>query len=141
MPKTFDAALLDPARYPQRLEIPTRFADIDINGHINNVAMAAVFEDARVRFVRGLGLADMGVRAVLGAVYIDYVAEAHYPAPFEVAVGVAAIGGASWTISEVALQGGAVRALCRATLVSIEGGKSRPLPEQLRAVLERARLR
>jgi acyl-CoA thioester hydrolase len=138
MPKNYDAALLDAARYPHRLEVPTRFADVDINGHINNVAMAAVFEDARVRFfTMGLGLREMGVRAVLGAAYIDYISEAHYPAAFDVGVGVESIGRASWTISEVALQGGAVRALCRATLVCTDGERAQPLAANVRAVLER----
>ncbi|MEN9926893.1 MAG: hypothetical protein RL268_3019 [Pseudomonadota bacterium] len=45
-----DAALLDAARYPFAHTITTRFADIDPNQHLNNVALAAMMEDARVRF-------------------------------------------------------------------------------------------
>jgi len=51
-----DPALFDPARYPFGNSVTTRFADLDPNGHINNVAMAAVFEDARLRFLTAVGL-------------------------------------------------------------------------------------
>jgi acyl-CoA thioesterase FadM len=50
MAKSFDPALLEPERYAFSVEITARFADMDSNGQINNVALAAAFEDARVRF-------------------------------------------------------------------------------------------
>jgi len=39
--------LLNRSRYAFRHEITTRFADVDPNQHINNVALFAAFEDAR----------------------------------------------------------------------------------------------
>ena len=41
---------LDPAAYPHHDVIQTRFQDLDVLGHINNVAWAALFETARIRF-------------------------------------------------------------------------------------------
>jgi len=45
---------LDPATYPHHDIIQTRFQDLDVLGHINNVAWAALFETARVRFYHTL---------------------------------------------------------------------------------------
>jgi hypothetical protein len=72
-----DPALLDAARYPFDLEITTRFADLDPNDHINNVAIAAVLEDARVRFNEALGFRTVirSLRAMVASVSIDYLAQ------------------------------------------------------------------
>jgi acyl-CoA thioester hydrolase len=51
---------LDPASYPTHVEMQTRFQDMDINGHLNNVAFAVLFENARVlvnRTLRPWGIA------------------------------------------------------------------------------------
>ena len=47
-----DPALLDPARYPFRCSIETRYRDLDSNLHINNGVMASLLEEGRVRFHR-----------------------------------------------------------------------------------------
>src|SRR3546814_9284076 len=53
-----DSWRLDPASYPVCEAFQTRFQDMDINGHLNNVAFAALFESGRVmmnRHVRPIG--------------------------------------------------------------------------------------
>jgi acyl-CoA thioester hydrolase len=49
----------DLASYPHRLQLATRFSDVDMMGHINNVAMLRYCEEARVELLsslrRGLG--------------------------------------------------------------------------------------
>ena len=141
MVKSFDPALLDPERYSFSVDITTRFADMDSNGHINNVALAAAFEDARVRFDRENGLRSVGgQRVMIAAAYIDYLAQAHYPKPLRIVVGATNIGRSSWSIAELALQDGAPVALCRATLVNTDGVKASPVPDALRANLDRVRV-
>jgi acyl-CoA thioester hydrolase len=142
MAKAFDPALLEPERYTYERTITTRFADVDKNGHINNVALAAAFEDARVRFGMELALrGDGSDRPMVAAVYIDYLAQAHYPKPLCVKVGILSLGRSSWAVAELALQEGKPCALCRATLVNTDGVRARPLSEDVRATLERLRLR
>ena len=46
---------LDLSRYPDLEEVQTRFQDLDPMGHLNNVAFAAMFEHARVRYNQRLG--------------------------------------------------------------------------------------
>ena len=126
--------LLDPARYRFTHELQTRFSDVDPNQHINNVAMAAAFEDARVRFDRVAGLraryADF--RVMIVAAHIDYLAEAHYPASLFIHIAVVAIGRSSWTVGQLAMQEERPRAFCRATVVATDGERSTPLPQDLR---------
>jgi acyl-CoA thioester hydrolase len=137
--------LLDPSAYPFVNEITTRFADVDPNQHINNVAIAAAFEDSRVRLDMRGDLRDReryhGVRVVVAAAYIDYLAEAHYPAPLRIHGGVIAIGRSSWTVGQLAMQEGQPRAFCRATLVSTDGSKAQPIPDTLRHWLEQSQVK
>lgn len=138
-----DPALLDLTRYPFRHLVTTRFADIDPNHHINNVAMAAALEDARARFDVAQGhLEAMGhARTMIVANYIDYVGEAHYPAPLDMYVGVLDLGRSSWTLACLATQDGRVCAFARAVLVGTVDGKAAPLPDIFRAALDRMRVR
>jgi len=89
-----DAALLDPARFRCVHEVTTRFADLDPNGHINNVAMAAVFEDGRVRFIQSAGFREaLGeMRFMVVSVGIDYLAQAHFPHPLTCHTAALAVG-------------------------------------------------
>jgi acyl-CoA thioester hydrolase len=130
-------SLLDIARYPYVHEVATRFADVDPNWHINNVAMAAGFEDARARFNRAIGLhAVLGeLRFMIVSAYYDYLAEARYPDPIAVHVGIAEIGRTSWTMSQVAMQGGRACGYCRSTLVVVGPEGPTPLLSQMREQL------
>ncbi len=128
---------LDLARYPHRAAIQTRFQDLDILGHINNVAMAALFESARVRFNREIGLLrPSGHRFLVARVEINYLAEGHFPADVEMGHGIGSIGTRSWEIRGLCVQEGKPLATCDVTIVlSAEGGAT-GLPEDLRATLE-----
>ena len=101
-----DPAQLDPARYPFGNAVTTRFADLDPNGHINNVAMAAVFEDARLRFLTAVGMPKNtdGARFMVANVTIDYLAQAYYPQGLECHVGVLPGGRSSWSLRQLLLQ-------------------------------------
>lgn len=135
--------LLQLDRYPFQHLITTRFADMDNNDHINNVALAAAFEDARFRFDHACGFRDtMGhLRVVIGAHHIDYVGEAFYPDPLTMFVGVWAIGNSSWTLGCLATQNGRACAFAKAVLVATDANGSAPLPPAFRQALESARIR
>jgi len=121
----------------------TRFQDLDPLGHINNVAMAALFENGRVRFNRNLGLErrQPGERWLIAAVSIDYVSEAHFPDPVEVMSGIGRIGRSSWDIYSAAFQGGICVATCITTLVLTDKTGPQPIPEALRGAYEQLQVR
>lgn len=137
-----DPALLRPERYPFQHVITTRFADVDPNRHINNVALAAAFEDGRYRFDVSRRFHEWmeGYRVMIAANHIDYVGEAHYPAPLDLHVGTLAIGRTSWQLACLATQEGRPCAFARATLVATIDGKSAALTAGFRNALDASRL-
>jgi acyl-CoA thioester hydrolase len=135
--------LLDPARYGFVHELQTRYSDVDPNQHINNVAMAAAFEDARVRFdwIAGVRALFQDLRVMIVAANIDYLAEAHFPQPLHIHVAVLDIGRTSWTVGQLAMQEGRPRAYCRGTVVATDGQRPTPLPQNLRDWLEKSMIK
>jgi acyl-CoA thioester hydrolase len=134
-----DPALLDPAVYPHVCEVTTRFADLDINNHINNVAMAAIIEDARVRFHVASGFAKAlpaGAQTMVVSLTIDYLAQAFYPHPLKVHSGLSAVGDRSVRLRHLLMQNDRPVALAEAVAVHVVGGKAAPLPENLREMIE-----
>ena len=132
-----DALLLDPARYPFAHQITTRFADIDPNQHLNNVALAAMMEDARVRLNLALGsVIKIGARrAMVASVAMEYLSQGHFPDPVTVHCGVARVGNSSWTVVQLLVQNGRAVAFTSSTLVAIADDKPTPIAEDYRAVL------
>ncbi|MES2493063.1 MAG: thioesterase family protein [Pseudomonadota bacterium] len=138
-----DPALLDAARYPYRLEIPTRFGDLDMNQHVNNVAMAGLFEDARVRFLHHVGLMgpESQVQPMAASFAIDYLRQAYYPQPLTFCVAVSQIGNTSHTLINLALQDDRPVALAHSVVVITAGGRPCPLPQGIDSVLRSLALR
>ncbi|MEO0032088.1 MAG: hypothetical protein RIS94_1846 [Pseudomonadota bacterium] len=134
-----DPALLNAARYPFSHEISTRFADLDPNDHINNVAMAALLEDGRVRFNGAVGLlrARDGLRFMVASVQIDYLAQAHYPGTIGCRCAAAAVGRTSFTIQQLLTQADVPVAVARTVVVCTDGQHPVPVPDDVRAQFDR----
>ncbi len=129
----------DPASYPWHLTLETRFGDMDPNRHLNNVAIARLFEETRVRFHAALrAAADVGRPHFLVAnVAIDYVAEGLYPDSAELGLGIASIGTSSYRVAIGLFQAGKTIALCETVLVYRgDTGGPGPLPPEVRTILE-----
>lgn len=129
---------LDAANYPFNVTIPTRWADLDLLGHINNVAMAGLFEEGRGRFNQSLELhrAHSGIRWLIAGVEIAYLAEAHHPGDIVMASGIGRIGTASWTVLTGAFQKGRCVATCDTTIVYTDASGPVPFPDAIRARFE-----
>jgi acyl-CoA thioester hydrolase len=128
---------LNAGSYPFSATIQTRFGDMDILGHINNVAMAALFENGRVQFNRSFGLPHRpGVRWLIANVDIAYVAEGRFPDDTNIVSGVRQIGASSWTIASAAFQNGVCVATADSVIVYTDAGATVPIPDDLRAKLE-----
>jgi acyl-CoA thioester hydrolase len=144
MPR-LDPALLDAAHYPYCATIPTRFRDLDVNGHINNVAMVGLLEEGRVGFHGAAGyhaaMAEAKVGAMVARNAIDYLAEAHYPAPIDIHCGAAELGRSSYQLVQLVTQGGRPVAFARAVMVCTGAGGSVPIPEAFRASVQPFMLR
>ena len=132
-----DPALLNPARYPFAHTVTTRFADVDPNQHLNNVALAAMMEDARVRFNQAVGLkVKIGERrAMVASVGMEYLAQGHFPDPVDAYCGIEQVGRTSWSIAQILVQNGSVVAFARSVIVSISDDRPAPVTEETRAAL------
>jgi acyl-CoA thioester hydrolase len=138
-----EPALLDAARYPFVVEITTRYADMDPNHHLNNVAMAALIEDARVRFntANDFRAAMGGMGAMIASVAIDYLAQGYYPHPISGYAAVESVGRSSWTLVQLMVQQGQPVAFARSVAVGIAHARPAPLPDAFRTNLARVTLR
>ena len=135
-----DRQRLQNATFAEKVEIATRFDDLDVQGHVNNVAVAVLFQEARGKFNKGHLSAFLGNGRglVVGSLHIDYVGTMHYPDPVEIETGVLEIGRTSYLLGQVARQGGRVAAFAEVILVMTENGRATPIPEEVRSVLEEA---
>ena len=128
---------LDQSAYPFTFTVPTRWADLDQLGHINNVSMAGLFEEGRGRFTSSLGLvrSSRDIRWLIVAVSINYLAEAHHPHDLIVASGIGLIGTRSWTVFSAAFQNGVCVATCDTATVYTDKTGAAPIPEDYLAKL------
>ena len=125
-------------RYPFVVELQTRWGDMDFQRHVNNVALARYYEEARVRFL-GTVADDVGeaFHGVVAAVRMDYLRDVHYPATVQVAAGVAEVGRTSLRLLQAVFQDDACVGLADVTLVRRGPDGPVPLPDRWREALSR----
>jgi acyl-CoA thioester hydrolase len=138
------STLFDPRIYPFHAEIATRFGDLDPYKHINNIAMLTAIEEARMRFDASnenpILMSD--ARIVVAATQLEYSAEAYYPAPLDVYIGVEKIGKSSWHLVQLAVQSGQPKTVCRTVLVNTDGsGAAMPIDQSVREQLQLAMIK
>jgi acyl-CoA thioester hydrolase len=142
MPKP-DPALLDPARYPFTCRIDPRFGDLDVNMHINNVAMASMMEDAHVRFHHASNY-DAGanaLRSMVVSLTIEYLDQGSYPEPVDIHVAAEHIGRTSHVLVKLAMQAGRPIAFSRTVLVTVGADGPAPMPSAFVEASDKWRLR
>tara|TARA_R110002124_G_scaffold89841_7_gene229592 strand:- start:487 stop:921 length:435 start_codon:yes stop_codon:yes gene_type:complete len=128
--------------YPVSVVMQTRFQDIDPNRHLNNVAFAALFENARVRLNRELrpwGDRPKNERSMVAAVTINYLREGQYPDDVEVSSGVSKIGRSSYIIAQAMFQNDRCIATCDSVIVCRTDGEGKPLRAAVMTELEKMR--
>jgi acyl-CoA thioester hydrolase len=134
-----DSRRADPGLYPFTHEVPPRFNDMDALRHLNNVALAAVYEEGRIALHRAFdknGIREPGTRTVIAQVNITYLAEGHYPEVLRVAGGVTRIGRSSYAIAQGLFQNGRLIGVADTVIVNTRDGRSHPLAPAFVAALE-----
>jgi len=132
---------LDPERYPLKVRVLARYADVDPLWHINNVAMAQYYEEARVSatmmVMGGKRIPSAtGERILIAHQSIDYLREATYPGTLEIGVGVLHIGRTSMRYGMAMFQDGACVSVSEAVLVYADAHGPATLPDDYRRRLE-----
>ena len=86
-----DKRLQDRSIYPHWCTDTVRFSDQDAAGHVNNVAICAYLETARLTFMRDMGMMaprEDGVRGISAGMTVSFLAESHWPGQVELGTGV-----------------------------------------------------
>jgi len=131
----------DPTAYKSWTSCSARYGDLDPNGHVNNGAINAFFEEGRVAF-RNQGLAETCGDVLKGFVVahfsVDYLAPLGYPAEVEVGTIVTRIGRSSFGLAQAIFRGTVCIAAAEVVAVHTDPatGKSVALPPPLRQALE-----
>lgn len=141
--------------YPERCKISAypivetkqaRYSDMDVNGHLNHLALEGLHEDARARinqqYVPGVyDPTNRALRLVTSQNVVHFLAEAHWPARIEVGIGIGCIGRSSVVVSSGLFLEDTCLSVCDMTLVLV--GDSGPIafPEENREVMRKFLLR
>jgi acyl-CoA thioester hydrolase len=124
-----------------RHPLDVRFRDCDSMGHVNNAVFFTFFEQCRLTFWRSLtGDASPLARVIVAHAECDYRAPAYFADQLEVRLNVGDIGRSSFVLTyEVENLGtGSLLAVGQTVMVTYDyaAGKSVPIPEATRALLE-----
>jgi acyl-CoA thioester hydrolase len=133
---------LDAVDFLIRVEVPIRFDDLDIQGHVNNAAAAVILQEGRVGFSQHAALPALaaGIRPVVASLRIEFAAALHHPGVVEVCSAIAAIGRTSYTMIQVGRQNGRSALYGEVTLVISGANGPVPIPDDLRTAIERHRV-
>ncbi|MFT4046430.1 MAG: thioesterase family protein [Solimonas sp.] len=137
-----DRARLQRGAFPYRCEIATRFSDLDVIGHVNNVAAADILMEGRNRFLHHSRIFESErTQLVVASSLIEYAADLLHPQPIEVSVGVLEIGRSSLRLGHIAWQNGRTAVYAEVVQVARDANGPVPIPDAWRAILEPMRIR
>jgi len=137
-----DPALLNPARYPRALTVLPRYADLDTNVHLNNVALGAMFEDARARCMDVIAPgAGRDLALMLASYSVQFISQGAWPDPLQFHAGLLRIGTSSLEVVQLAMQKDRPVALATTVVVLTDGTRPTPFPQDWRASLGALMLR
>jgi acyl-CoA thioester hydrolase len=138
-----DRRLQDKSIYPHWCSDTVRFSDQDAAGHINNVALCAYLETARLTFIRDMGMmsrGEDGVRGISAGMTVSFLAESHWPGKVGLGTGVMRIGTSSITVGSAAFKDDLCIVAAEMTVVRLRGKTPHPIDEGFRQHLQRFRL-
>ena len=82
-----------------------------------------------------------GVRGISAGMNVSFLAESHWPGQVKLGTGVIAIGTSSITVGSAAFKDGACIVAAEMTVVRLKGKTPHPIDPELRAALEKLRLK
>lgn len=107
------------------VEVPLRWSDMDVQGHVNNARIADYLQEARVQLFAESGLLEHGVVVVRQQMQFRRPIE-YSETPVQVEMGVTRLGGAQVEIGYVLTQFDQVVAEARTLLAAFDFDEQRP---------------
>ncbi len=124
--------------------IEVRYADIDAQGHLNNAKFLTFFEQARIQYLRHLGLfaqaqSFMDIGVILADVHLAFRAPVLWETAVRVGVATTRLGNKSMTVSQCLLDGATGQVMAEGEVVLVtynyHTGQTIPLPESWRTAI------
>ncbi|MBS7809877.1 acyl-CoA thioesterase [Roseococcus pinisoli] len=118
------------ASFPFWTDEKLRIQDTDLNGHVNNAAIASLCEAGRGEIIFAVA-GDARTRplaAALRRVTIDYLSEVHYPGRVRIGSAIARVGNTSITIRQELFLGERRFAAAESVIVFMDRVTRRPAP-------------
>lgn len=130
-----DLRQVDPSRltleaYPLQAAVSTDPATLARDLHIANIALAALYDDARTALVRRIYAPEVrktGLRPLLVQTTVAYRAEVAHPSSVIVATAAGALGRTSFTLLQAQFVEGRCVGLCDSIFVNFGGSGPEPL--------------
>lgn len=131
--------------YPIVDAVQARYGDMDANGHLNNLALESMHENARATMNRSLfpdiyDVTTRQFRLVTSQNAVHFLAEAHWPALVQTGAGVGRIGRTSFVASTGLFIGGSCVGICDTVLVLLGDDGPVPFTDDDRAKLAKVAL-
>ena len=123
-----------------------RYSDLDPNGHVNNGAINAFFEDGRVCF-RNDRMLKLGDEILTGFALVkftaEYLAPLYFPGSVDIGTVVTRIGGSSFSLGQGIFSGATCVSTAEVITVSFDpkSNSARKLTRELCTILEEASLK
>jgi acyl-CoA thioester hydrolase len=139
---TWDPARIDPACYPgPGLDLLVLFADLDVNGHLNNVSAGRFFEHARATAFAAMGFWKTahqdGGRSFVVRASLDYLREVRMNQTLHIRNRFVAVGRSSARVEQAAWVEGTCVLLAEVVFAHALDGASAPWPPAAVELLER----
>lgn len=133
-------ARLDASSYPVHHTIDARYGDMDVNGHLNNVALGALHENCRATLHRQAlpaiyDYADRRLRIVAVSTAMHYLREGHWPAKIHTGAGIGHLGRTSFVSATALFIDDECISLCDTVLVMLDDDGPTPIPDDARTQL------
>lgn len=127
--------------YPVIDEVAARYGDMDVNAHLNNLALESLHENARATMNRRLlpdayRAAGRRLRLVTSQNAVHFLAEAHWPVLIQTGAGVGRIGRTSYVASTGLFVAGDCIGVCDTVLVLLDDDGPVPISDGFRTALQ-----
>lgn len=124
------------------IEVPVRWSDQDINGHVNNVQILTLMEEARIRATQKWTATTPGAsgpKRAARALNASFIKEVNYGKDTTIWVWLTHIGNTSFAFGQLLAQADEPCVYSEATMVVLDAasGKPKPLDDNTRQQLER----
>ena len=120
-----------PGYYPFTGHVATRFGDLDLFSHVNNVATASLLEEGRSQYLTWLQAgAEPPLQRplrMIAEVRIRYLAQIYHPAQLAVGGRIGQVNTRSFRLEQALFQDGRCLTLCDTVYVHTDGQHAVPI--------------